>query len=84
MPIIYTENRRLYKCDCCEKVDAWNDNWAWYGSWRQYEDFGLKGVTPVITICSADCRIKLIASGKIPHEGIDDKGDVIDQEEERR
>ncbi len=38
----------------------------------------MKGVKPVMTICSADCRIELIAQNLLPHEGIDDFGNVID------
>jgi hypothetical protein len=82
MPIIRTEARRLYCCDCCGKTDVWDDNWCWYGSYRQLEDEGMKDSKPVITICSADCRIRLIADGTLPHDGIDDNGNVIDDEKD--
>lgn len=79
MPIIRTEARRLYKCDCCGRVDAWDGNWAWFGSYRQLDDEGMKDVKPITTICSADCRIKLVGAGTIPHEGIDDNGNVVEE-----
>lgn len=84
MPIIRTEARRLYRCDCCGKTDVWDANWAWHGSYKQLEDDGLRDVKPVITICSAECRIKLVAAGTIPHEGIDDHGNVIDDNPDDR
>lgn len=78
MPIIRTEARRLYQCDCCGKTDIWSDSWAWHGSYKQLDEEGMKGVPPVMTMCSADCRIRLIAEGRLPHEGLDDSGNVID------
>lgn len=76
MPIIHTQARRLYQCDCCGKTDVWGDTWAWYGSWRAMDDGD-----PLLTICSADCRVKMIADGKLPHEGIDDAGNVTEESE---
>ncbi len=69
---------RLYQCDNCSKVEAWGESWAWYGSYRQMEDFGLKGVEPIMTICSGVCRIALIAAGRLPDEGLNDVGEVIE------
>lgn len=80
MPIIRTQARRLYQCDCCGRSDVWSNSWAWFGSYRQLDDEGMKDVAPVMTICSAECRIKLIAENRLPHEGIDDAGNVIDDE----
>lgn len=82
MPIVRTEARRLYKCDCCGLLDVWSDNWAWFGSYRQLDDFGMKGVADVMTICSAECRIKLIAENRLPQEGIDDNGNVVEEKDE--
>ena len=79
MPIIRTDARRLYQCDCCEKTDVWGDSWAWFGSYRQLEDVGLEGVKDVIVICSSDCRVKMVADSRLPSEGIDDDGNVIEQ-----
>lgn len=79
MPIIRTEARRLYQCDCCGKTDIWGDDWAWFGSYRQLEDVGMEGVKDVTVICSADCRIRMVAESRIPSEGIDDSGNVIEQ-----
>lgn len=76
MPIIYTANRRLYECDCCGNKDVWRDGWAWFGSYRQHEDFGLKDVKPIMTICSRDCRVKLVDESRLPPEGLDDDGNV--------
>lgn len=70
------EGRALYQCDHCGKVEPWNDSWAWYGSYRQMEDYGLPRVSPVETICSADCRVALVAAGRLPSDGLDDSGEV--------
>lgn len=84
MPIIRTEARRLYQCDCCGKTDVWSGGWAWFGSYRQLDDEGMKGVKPVMTMCSADCRIKLIADNRLPPDGLDDSGNVIDDKSDDR
>lgn len=78
MPIIRTGARRVYQCDNCGTTDAWGDDWAWFGSYKQLDDYGLKGVEEVIVTCSALCRIKMVATNRLPHEGIDDFGKVID------
>ena len=70
--------RRIYECDCCGNREPWGAGWAWFGSYRQMEDFGRKGVAPVMTICSATCRIKLIADGRLPAEGLNDLGEVVE------
>jgi hypothetical protein len=80
MPIIRTEARRLYKCDCCGRSDVWSDSWAWFGSFKQLDDEGMKGVKPVMTMCSAECRVMLIAADRLPHKGLDDAGNVIDDD----
>jgi hypothetical protein len=77
-----TDGRALYKCDCCERVDAWDDGWAWFGSYRQLEDFGMKDVKPVMTICSPTCRVTLVAQGRLPSEGIDDNGNVVEEKDQ--
>jgi hypothetical protein len=82
MPIVRTEARRLYCCDCCGKTEEWGDGWAWYGSYRQLEDEGMKDSKPVMTMCSADCRVKLIADNRLPHEGIDDTGNVVEEKDD--
>lgn len=75
MPIVRTQARRLYKCDCCERASQWDDGWAWFGSWRALDED-----QPIITTCSADCRIKMVADNRLPHEGIDDSGNVVDDQ----
>lgn len=71
------DGKRLYECDCCGKVSVWEDSWAWFGSYRQAEDFGLEGVSLVKTICSPDCRVQLVARGDLPADGLDDRGNVL-------
>lgn len=93
MPIARDENgetrraldgRALYICDNCEKTEPWNDNWAWFGSYRQMEDYGLEGVAPINTMCSADCRIAMVATSRLPAEELDDAGNVIEDRPQRR
>lgn len=84
MPIIRTEARRLYQCDCCGRSDVWSDSWAWFGSYKQLDDEGMKGIKPVMTICSAECRVRLIAEDRLPHEGIDDFGNVISDDNDEK
>jgi hypothetical protein len=79
-----TEGRRLYECEHCKKLAPWDDSWAWYGSYKQHEDFGSKGVAPVKTMCSADCRVAMVAAFQIPDEGLDDRGNVIEDDEPQR
>lgn len=79
MPIIRTEARRLYRCDCCGKTDIWSDGWRWFGSYRQLDED-----EPVMTMCSAECTIKLVAANKLPHDGIGDDGNVIADDSEEK
>lgn len=74
-----SDGRALYRCDCCNQVGIWDDSWAWHGSYRQLEDFGMKGVESVMTICSPTCRVTLVAQGRLPSEGIDDNGNVVEE-----
>lgn len=78
------EGRALYTCDNCGKTEPWNDDWAWYGSYRQAEDYGLPGIAPVRTICSATCRVALVAVGKIPADGLNDHGEVEEEMQHRQ
>ena len=64
------DGRALYECDSCGTLDAWGSSWGWFGSYRQLEDRGMKGVEPIICACSKDCLIALVAAGKIPQEHI--------------
>lgn len=77
-----TDGRELYRCDCCGRVDVWDDGWAWHGSYRQIDDFGMKDVAPIMTICSPECRIALVAQGRLPSQGIDDSGNVVEEKEQ--
>lgn len=83
MPIIRSEARRLYQCDYCGKQDVWGNDWAWFGSYKQLDDYdSLKG-NDVLVMCSADCRVKLVAAGRLPSEGLDDHGAVVDDADEK-
>lgn len=84
MPIIRTEARRLYRCDCCGKTDVWSGSWAWYGSYKQLDDEGMKGVAPVMTMCSPECRVSLIAQNRLPCDGLDDAGNVVADDSDDR
>jgi hypothetical protein len=79
-----TDRRPLYVCDKCGKMEPWSNDWAWYGSYKQSEDFGMKGVAPIKTMCSAACRIALVAAGDLPAAGLDDTGEVVDEIQHRQ
>ena len=49
--LIETHHKKLYKCDVCDKVENWNDDWQWFGSYRDEEDG-----EPLLYICSLNCR----------------------------
>ena len=51
MELIETHNKNLYKCDVCGKIDNWNDDWQWFGSYQDQEDGEL-----LLYICSIECR----------------------------
>lgn len=50
-----TDERRIYTCTVCQKRDHWSPGWGWYGSYRQLDDQGMKGVDPIIYCCSEEC-----------------------------
>lgn len=81
MPIVHTAARRLYRCDNCSKTSAWEDGWAWYGSYRDLDDG-----ESVLCMCSPECRIAMVAAGRMPADGLDDSGDPMpeDQKPKRR
>lgn len=81
MPIIQTEARRLYQCDSCGRTDVWSEGWAWYGSYRDIDEHD-SAVPQVMTICSSECRVALVAAGKLPADGLADNGDVDDDAED--
>ena len=39
-----------HTCSACGKRSVWGPNWAWYGSWKQYEE----GI-PIFKACSDAC-----------------------------
>jgi hypothetical protein len=67
-----------YRCNCCGKEELWNDGWAWYGSYRDLENQGMKNAEPVLFMCSSLCRIKMVAAGQLPDVGLDDMGNVVE------
>ena len=56
---------QFHTCDACGKHDVWGPGWCWYGSWKQYEDFGLPGVERIFKACSMAC-MKLRNEVKVP------------------
>ena len=42
-----------YRCDICGAVGPWSREWAWYGSYREYE---YHGECAVLLTCSQKCR----------------------------
>lgn len=34
---VYPDGRASYRCDQCGVVQPWNDEWLWFGSWRDAE-----------------------------------------------
>ncbi|HEU4345777.1 MAG TPA: hypothetical protein VFU31_29865 [Candidatus Binatia bacterium] len=40
----------VHTCSACGKRSIWGPNWAWYGSWKQYEEG-----TPIFKACSDAC-----------------------------
>ena len=51
MEEIKTNSKRLYKCDVCGKVENWNNEWQWFGSYKDQEDG-----KPILYVCSVKCR----------------------------
>jgi len=51
MDEIKINNKRLYKCDICGKVGNWDNNWEWFGSYKD-QDNG----KPLLYICSTECK----------------------------
>ena len=58
----YDHNRKrwVWRCDCCNKVEHWNDEWMFYGSLMDAED------NRGLASCSAACRGELIAKHRLP------------------
>ena len=44
-----------WKCDGCGKVAPWDDDWSWYGSLKDLEDYGAEA-EGVLVVCSDDCK----------------------------
>lgn len=38
MNLIETNNKKLYTCDVCGKVENWTALWSWYGSYKDQKD----------------------------------------------
>ena len=42
---------RTHECSVCKRVDAWGDDWSWYGSINDLDDG-----KPIVKLCSAACK----------------------------
>lgn len=62
---VSAERARIHQCGACGKLDAWRDDWGWYGSIEQIDNW--VGEEPVIPKwCSEPCRKQLVAERKVP------------------
>ena len=43
--------KRLWVCDWCGNLAPWDDNWSWYGSYKEQEIDGV-----IVAMCSDRCR----------------------------
>jgi hypothetical protein len=50
--VVFNEasKRWVWRCSACGKEGFWDDNWLWYGSWRDVDNDTIKWVA-----CSAEC-----------------------------
>jgi hypothetical protein len=48
--------RTVWECDVCGHKGFWSDAWRWYGSYKDLEDKGRKGIK---VTCSDNCSRKL-------------------------
>lgn len=61
----HNQKRWVWRCDCCQKVEHWDDEWMFYGSIMDAEH------NQGVATCSEACRAEIIAKGKAP--AMDDK-----------
>jgi len=64
---------KKYQCFKCNKIEAWNENWSWYGSWQEMDEG-----KEVITFCRQACQITFTEKEKIEHISKEDL--LIEQE----
>jgi len=44
---------KQYRCDICGHVGPWTDDWQWWGSQKNLDEYGLRGI---VVTCSDGCR----------------------------
>lgn len=49
--LIENNKRAVYTCTTCGKTDVWSPDWAWYGSWRDWDNGKLRRFA-----CSELCK----------------------------
>ena len=55
LKLITTNGKIIHLCSVCDNCGVWDENWSWYGSYRDLED-GRK----ITKCCSAACREKFV------------------------
>ncbi len=45
------DSRRRHQCSVCHVESVWDQEWTWYGSWKDLDD-GKK----IVKTCSKKCR----------------------------
>ena len=62
---IGVEKAKMHICMACGREGAWDDDWGWYGSIEQIDNW--QGEKPQIPKwCSTNCMEALKVAGKIP------------------
>lgn len=51
MEEIISNSKQIYKCDVCNKIGNWTDEWQWFGSERDLDED-----KPILYTCSNGCR----------------------------
>jgi hypothetical protein len=46
----------IWTCDICGKESPWTETHEWFGSRRDFEEKGRKGI---IVVCSEECKRKV-------------------------
>jgi len=46
------EGRQLHQCHICKRYGIWDENWSWFGSYKDLDD------EKIYKFCSKACRKK--------------------------
>lgn len=49
---------QIHECGTCGKREVWGMDWLWFGSYKQLDEQGARGVEPIFKACSIECMEK--------------------------